>query len=81
MILDTLEPFEVNGGGDIVLTSVKKIKGTKEYNEYAERNNICQIKMALEECSSDDFVKQLKQECECVPFELIQLSKVCEMMF
>ena len=71
--LDTLEPFQLFGGGELALTAIQKIKGTQSYYEYAEQTGICQNNETFLNCSAKDFTKLLLAECRCVPFELIQL--------
>ena len=74
--IETIEPYEVTGGGHLALTAVKRIVGTEEYFDFATKNNLCQNKETLTNCSATDLSLRLLQECRCIPFELFKLVRV-----
>ena len=74
--IDTLEPLEIVGGGNIALVSIKKIQGDKSYYEYARKEQICQTDEKFSACYERDFIKSLEEKCKCVPFELVSSDKV-----
>ena len=76
IFIDSLEPLKVVGGGNIALDSVKKIDGDKAYIEYATKHNICTADDNRNNCSANFFMNSLKNECQCVPYELQGFSKV-----
>ena len=73
--LDTLEPFELHGGGELAMTDIQEIKGTSAYYDYAEKQQLCQNADTMLNCSAREFTKDLLEECQCIPFELLQLLK------
>ena len=73
IFLNTLEPYEQEGGGDLAMTDVQKITGTEDYYQYAEGKGICQNDETLHSCGAKRFKEKLLKECGCIPFELLQL--------
>ena len=76
IFLDTLEPLEIIGGGDIALTNIKKITGEKDYYNFASENNICQNEESPTECSARMISEHLSEDCKCVPFEFTHMYQV-----
>ena len=74
--IDTLEPLQVVGGGNIALTAIKRVDGDEDYYKYAAKKKICQNEEQPDICNTRMFLNTLHQKCNCVPLELLMLSKV-----
>ena len=73
--VDSLEPYEEEGGGELVMFDVKKIAFTEAFYEHSVKMKICQNKDGLPDCSLQKLMDKLLQECICIPFELIGMMK------
>ena len=74
--IETLEPLQVVGGGNIALTAIKSVDGDENYYKYAAKEKICQNDEQPDICNARQFLNTLHQKCKCIPLELIMLSKV-----
>ena len=72
--IETLEPLQVVGGGNIALTAIRSIDGDEDYYKYAERKKICQNDEQPDNCNTRMFLDTLHQKCKCVPLELLMLK-------
>ena len=74
--IDTLEPLQVIGGGNIALTDIKNVQGDEAYYAYAAKEKVCQNKEEPKDCDEREFLETLQKICKCMPFELQILTKV-----
>ena len=72
--IETLEPLQVVGGGNIALAAIKSVDGDEDYYKYAERKKICQNDEQPDICTTRQFLNTLHQNCKCVPLELLMLK-------
>ena len=63
--IKTLSSFKAFGSGSYKMTSVKKLKGTKDFLAMSSEDKRCDLK-DYEECRR----RSLFEKCQCVPWEL-----------
>ena len=78
IFIDAIEPYMHFGGGEIAMTGVKLIEGTKVYYDHAIQNKRCQLGDLKDNCLERYVTKKLIDDCNCAPFELLLLIKVSE---
>ena len=76
--IKTLSSFKAFGSGSYKMTSVKKLKGTKDFLAMSTEDKRCSLK-DYEECRK----RSLFEKCQCVPWELghIQVLESCKIIF
>ena len=74
--IDTLEPLQVTGGGNVALTDIKYVQGDEAYYTYAAKEKVCQNIEKPKDCFTRELFDSLQEICKCMPFELQMLTKV-----
>ena len=76
--IKTLSAFKAFGSGSYKMTSVKKLKGEKDFLAMSAEDTRCSLE-DFEECRR----RSLFEKCQCVPWELghIQVLERCKIMF
>ena len=70
-----IEPLTVYGEGNYPLSSVKEINVTKEFIGLDQNKRKCQIHETFGDCTSQIYLKKVKELCQCIPYELTNLTK------
>ena len=69
------------GGGSYALSAVKEIDGTNSYLKLATKRELCQNKEAVEDCLTNDYIKNSFEKCQCTPYSLRNYSKMVDMRY
>ena len=67
--LNTLASFSDHRAGSYAISAVKKTVGTGTFLELPSENRKCQLQ-TIEDCQVQQYVKEVKKECGCVPWAL-----------
>ena len=67
--LNTLASFTDHRPGSYAISAVKKMEGTDTFLDLPIENRNCQLQ-TLENCQVQQYVKEVKKECGCVPWAL-----------
>ena len=65
--IQTVEPYTSYGGGQYVVTSVKQMSSTPDFDNFPEYMKKCQDKESIEECSNRKLMIGAANECGCLP--------------
>ena len=61
------------GGGSYSLDAIKEIRVTDAFHYLPNDQKQCQIKVSFEECMNQQLVEIIKENCQCIPFEMIHM--------
>ena len=67
-------PEKFYGSGSIRIKGIKEIKVTDEYLGLNSQTKGCQNETTYEDCVTEVYIDMLKKECDCLPFNLQNLS-------
>ena len=62
------------GSGIYSLQAVKEVKVTEEFKSLNEDRKNCQTDETLEDCLETALWTKTKDECNCIPFEIMNFS-------
>ena len=68
------EPVLMYGSGTYSLQAVKEVKVTEGFKTLNEEQKNCQTVESLEQCLSTALLAKSKDECNCIPYELMNFS-------
>ena len=63
--IGALSPYTNYGGGDFIMTDIKRMRSTDSFLEMPLEQRNCEVEL-FEECRT----RNLLRECNCVPWEL-----------
>ena len=67
--IHTLAHFSDHREGSYMMTSLKKMTGTKNFLNLPEKQKKCQIQR-FEECQTEKFLERVQKECGCKPWRI-----------
>ena len=68
--IHTLAQYTAYGPGTYMLHAIKKMTGTKSFEDLPDQQKKCQVH-DIEECQTKLFLDQVKTSCDCVPWALV----------
>ena len=77
--VNTIKPFIAYGGGQYIITSVKQMSTSSDFDNLPQDVKKCQKTEQIEECSNKEFrqlVVQAAQQCGCLPVVLNHMKNV-----
>ena len=75
VFVQTHSRFSTFKSGSFAISSPKRMVGTQGFMEFPDDIKKCQVE-ALEECHVNNFFRNVKEECSCVPWGLERLGTV-----
>ena len=69
VFIHTLEPHTIFGPGSYGMSTLKKMTGTKSFEQLPDRQKKCLVHNR-EECQTQKYLDQIKGECNCIPWTL-----------
>ena len=78
--INTIKPFTSHGGGQYIVTSVKQMTTTKDFDNFSEDVKKCQNKESTEECSNRKLMEATMNHCGCDPTIVNQLQSLVKVM-
>ena len=85
--INTIKSFTAYGGGQYVITSVKQMSSSKDFNKFPDDMKKCQNKETIEECSNRKLIVEGVEQCGCLPpilnhlQHLIQVANIIRRLF
>ena len=74
LFLCPLAPLKLYGEGAYAISDVKEVKATKAFLGLDAQTKRCQTKESNEDCSSRIYIKMIKKQCQCIPFNLLNIA-------
>ena len=65
--VNTLKPYTGYGPGRYIISSVKQMSTTDDFNSFPEDVKHCQNKETIEECSQRKIMEGAVKHCGCLP--------------
>ena len=65
--INTINPFTGYGKGHYIITHVKQMSTTKDFDNFPEDVKKCQNKETVEECSHRKLMENTAKKCGCLP--------------
>ena len=65
--INTIKPFTAYGGGQYIVTSVKEMTTTADFDILSEEVKRCQNEETIEECSNRKLMTGAAKQCGCLP--------------
>ena len=72
--INTIKPYTGHGGGQYVVTSVKQMSSTPDFDNFPENVKKCQDKENIEECSNRKLLIGAANQCGCLPHIINQFQ-------
>ena len=69
-----LAPIRLFGEGTYGMTDVKVVEATENYLGLDEDTRKCQIEETFEKCTTREYLHNVNEKCNCVPYGLSLLS-------
>ena len=73
--LDFLEPYTGYGGGKYIMSAVKEMDTTRDFNTFTEDIKNCQNEQTIEQCAQEMLRMQEASLCNCSPIHLQFLNR------
>ena len=67
IFIHTLAQYSTFGPGSYGMSTLKKMTGTKSYNQLPDHQKKCLVH-DREECQTEKYLEQVQKECHCVPW-------------
>ena len=64
---NTIHPFTGHGGGQYIITSVKQMTTTADFDNFPDDVKKCQNEESLDECSNKKILEGVVKFCGCLP--------------
>ena len=62
------------------LTSLQEVKVTADFLQLDMKYRNCQNKESFEDCTSRKYLEKVQQECNCIPYRLIDFENKDKVM-
>ena len=69
VFIHTLAQYTTYGPGSYGMSTLKKMTGTKSFNQLPDQQKKCLVH-DREECQTEKYLEQVRKECQCVPWAL-----------
>ena len=79
--INTVKPFTDSGGGQYIVTSVKQMSTTSDFDNFHENVKRCQNKETTEECARKKLIPAAAKQCGCLPASVNQLENIPQVNF
>ena len=67
-------PLKLYGEGAYAISDVKEVRATKAFLGLNDQTKRCQTKESIEDCSSRLHLNMIRDQCHCVPFNLLNIT-------